>query len=78
MDGERREGGLSLLSNDVVIAAVTFFTLVTPLMVTLSEKDVFLESEGSRKFCCGDDVSTSVSKRPQFLVFLWRLGRLGC
>ena len=77
LDGERQEGSLSLLSDSMVAVTVPFLPTVTPLMVPLSEEEVFIESEGRHNCRCGDDVSTSVPKRPRFLVFLRRLGRLG-
>ena len=75
--GEWQEGGLSLLSEGVVAVAVPSFPAVTPLMVPLSEEEIFIESEGRCNCPYGDDVSTSVPKRPRLLVFLRRLGLLG-
>ena len=77
MAGERREGGLSLLSDGVVAVAVPSLPAITPSIVPLLEEAVFLESEGRRNCRDGDDVSTSVPKRPRLLVFLRRLGLLG-
>ena len=77
MAGKRQEGGLSLLSDGVVAIAVPSLPAVTPLMMPLSEEEVFIESEGRRNCRCGDDISTSMPKQPQMLVFLRRLRRLG-
>ena len=44
--GERREGGLSSLSDGVVAVEVPSLPSDTPLMVHLSEEEVFIESEG--------------------------------
>ena len=76
LDFERREVCLSLLSDDVVAAEVPSLTAIMMLMVPLSEKEVFLESEGRRNCRCGYDVSTFVPKRPGLLVLLRRLGHL--
>ena len=62
--GKRREGGLSLLLDNVVAVAVLSLPVFMPLMVPLSEEGVFLESEGRRNFRRGGDISTSVPKLP--------------
>ena len=64
MVGKRREGGLSLLLDNGVAVAVLSLPVFMPLMVPLSEEEVFLESEGRRNFRCGGDISTSVPKLP--------------
>ena len=64
LDGERQEGSLSLLSDSMVAVTVPFLPTVTPLMVPLSEEEVFIESEGLRNCHCGNDISNSETKWP--------------
>ena len=74
--GKQREGGLFILLDGVISVAVPSLPAVALLLVTLSEEEVFIKSEGLSKCRCCNDVSTSVPKRPRLMVFLWSLGRL--
>ena len=71
-----REVSLSLLIDGMVDNAVPSSPVITPLVASLSEWEVFVESEGRRNCRSGNYMSTFVPKRPGLLVILQRLGRL--